>query len=119
LTDKAPVFLAGADGLSVKATQSELEAMVFTVTVKFDTDNMWWGNSGGYEYGANTAPNSLDGLTMGFTGYIGEFDDQGDLINNYVDDYTGNMMAVPEPASFLLFGSIGVSLVDLMRRRRQ
>lgn len=115
LTDKVPVFSAEADGMQVKASQSELEALVFTVTIKFDTDNMWWGNPGNYVYGANTAPNSLYGLTMGFTSYIGEYDGQGNLIDNYLDNYTGNMMAVPEPASFLLFGA---GLVGCMRRRK-
>lgn len=110
----------GADGLCVKASQSELEALIFTVSIEFDTDDMWWGNPDGYLYGANTAPNSLYGLTMGFTGIIGEFDIDGNLIDDYYDVYAGNMFAcgvVPVPGAIIL-GGIGVGFVGWMRRRK-
>jgi len=115
-----PYWVAGADGLSVKAAQCELEALVFTVSIEFDTDDMWWGNPDGYLYGANTAPNSINGLTMGFTGLIGEYDSSGNLINDYYDVYVGNMLGsvtVPVPGAVML-GGIGVWFVGWLRRRK-
>jgi len=115
-----PYWVAGADGLSVKAAQCELEALVFTVSIEFDTDDMWWGNPNGYLYGANTAPNSINGLTMGFTGLIGEYDSSGNLINDYYDVYVGNMLGsvtVPVPGAVML-GGIGVWFVGWLRRRK-
>ncbi|NLX59040.1 MAG: PEP-CTERM sorting domain-containing protein [Phycisphaerae bacterium] len=108
-TDQYPVWEAAAgDGLTLDAT--DLADEVFSVTIKFDTDDMWWGNPDNYLYGCNTAPNDIDLLlTAYFNSY---FYENGEPVNRYV----GNMaMEIPEPATM---GLLGLGLVGLLRRRR-
>ena len=97
LTNQTPFWSTTSAGLAL--TSTDLADQIFTVTIKFDTDNMWWGNPNNYLYGANTAPNSLRGLTMYFGSY---FSKDGTDVNRYV----GNMFAIPEPAT-LIFLALG------------
>ncbi|MFA5240581.1 MAG: PEP-CTERM sorting domain-containing protein [Phycisphaerae bacterium] len=106
LTDKVPTWTA-PDGEGLALTGSGLANQIFTVTIKFDTANMWWGNPSNYLYGANTAPNSLDGLTIYFASYFS----QGETLSNR---YVGNMFIVPEPATMCLLALGGL----LLRRKK-
>lgn len=108
LTDQCPVWTA-QEGYGLVLDATDLADEVFSVTIKFDTDDMWWGNPDGYVYGCNTAPNSLDLLTAFFGSNLYE---DGEAVNLY----EGNMaMEIPEPATM---GLLGLGLVGLLRRRR-
>jgi len=97
--DEDPVWTTTTAGLLLDAT--DLAGKVFTVTIKFDTEDMWYGNPNNYVYGCNTAPNSLDGLTAYFGSY---FSKDGTDVNRYV----GNMFIVPEPATMILLALGGL-----------
>jgi len=97
--DEDPVWTTTTAGLQLDA--ADLASKVFTVTIKFDTDDMWYGNPNNYLYGCNTAPNSLDGLTAYFGSY---FSKDGTDVNRYV----GNMFIVPEPATIALLALGGL-----------
>jgi len=99
--DEDPVWMTTTAGLSL--TSTELAGEVFTVTIEFDTEDMWYGNPNNYLYGCNTAPNSLDGLTMYFGSYLSK---DGTDVNRYV----GNFFAVPEPATMFLLALGGLLL---------
>jgi len=88
-------------GLALDST--ELASQVFTVTMKFDTEDMWWGNPNNYVYGCNTAPNGLnEGLTMYFGAQLSK---DGTPVNGYV----GNMFAaIPEPATLVMLALGGL-----------
>mgnify|MGYP001303895873 CR=1 FL=1 len=87
-------------GLSLNST--ELDSQIFTVTLKFDTEDMWWENPNNYLYGCNTAPNSLDGgLTMYFESFLSK-----DGVN--INKYEGNFFAVPEPVTMCLLALGGL-----------
>ncbi len=111
-TNLYPVWYNETGGLGL--TDANLANAVFTATIKFDTDDMWWGNPNNYLYGANTAPNSLDGLTMYFTSYF--FDADGNPVNRYVGNMFGE--SIPEPASFIVFAS-GIGWALGFRRLRK
>lgn len=98
-TDQIPVWTTTTAGLQL--TAADLASKVFTVTIKFDTEDMWWGNPKNYLYGCNTAPNSLDGLTMFFGSYFSK--DGAD-----VNLYEGNMFAVPEPVTMVILALGGL-----------
>jgi len=109
LTNQRPVWTTSTDGLAL--TSTELANQQFSVTVKFDTTDMWWPDA--YVYGSTTAPNSMDdGLTMYFSSY---FSKDGTDINLY----EGNMMAtaVPEPTAMTILAS-GLLGMVLKRRRK-
>lgn len=108
LTNQRPVWTTSTDGLAL--TSTELANQVFSVTVKFDTTDMWWPDA--YVYGSTTAPNSLDGLTMYFDSYFSK-----DGIDTNL--YEGNMMAtaVPEPTALTILAS-GLLTMVLKRRRK-
>jgi len=111
-TDQFPVWTTTDSGLSL--TSPDLASQLFTVTIQFDTEDMWWGNPNNYLYGCNTAPNSLEGLTMYFGSY---FSENGTDINKYV----GNMYAeavVPEPMSMMLAGMGLCSILGIRRLRK-
>jgi len=97
--DEDPVWTTTTAGLLLDA--ADLASKVFTVTIKFDTEDMWYGNPNNYVYGCNTAPNSLDGLTAYFGSY---FSKDGTDVNRYV----GNMFIVPEPATMILLALGGL-----------
>jgi len=109
-TDQVPVWINETGGLSL--TSADLATQVFSVTIRFDTDDMWWGNPNNYVYGCNTAPNSLNGLTMYFTSY---FSQPGST--SYDNRYVGNMQAelVPEPMTMML-GAMGLGAVAGLRK---
>jgi hypothetical protein len=110
--DEDPIWTTTTAGLSL--TSTELASEVFTVTIKFDTDDMWYGNPRDYLYGCNTAPNSIDGLTMYFGSYISQ---NGTEVNRYVGNMFATGVQVPAPGAILL-GSIGVGLVGWFKRRK-
>lgn len=99
LTNQIPVWTTTTAGLQLDA--ADLASKIFTVTIKFDTDNMWWGNPNNYLYGCNTAPNSLNGLTMYFDAYFSKDGTDTNL-------YEGNMFAVPEPATMVILALGGL-----------
>ncbi len=111
-TSMIPVWQNETGGLVL--TDPNLADEIFTVTVKFDTEDMWWGNPNDYLYGCNTAPNSIYGLTMYFNSWFSE--PGGDYENRYV----GNMFAeaVPEPMSLLVIATGLGSLVGYRRFRK-
>jgi hypothetical protein len=106
ITDKFPHWFGGAGGLSMTAT--DLASKMFTVTIKFDTANMWWGQDVG------GAPNSLDELTMWFGGWISKYDGTGECVDYHL--YEGNMTVVPVPAAVLL-GILGLSVAGVKLRK--
>ncbi len=111
--DGDPVWTTSENGLALSA--ANLADQDFFVTIKFDTEDMWYENPNNYLYGCNTAPNSLNGLTMYFGSYLSDPD--GDPVNRYV----GNMFAaaVPEPATLFIWSILGgLGFVFGWRRKR-
>ncbi|NLF08224.1 MAG: PEP-CTERM sorting domain-containing protein [Pirellulaceae bacterium] len=113
--DEDPVWTTTTAGLSL--TSTELASEVFTVTIKFDTEDMWYNNPNNYLYGCNTAPNSLDGLTMYFGSY---FSEDGTDVNRYVGNMFAEGTQVPEPATILVWGLLGLIAAGygVWRRKR-
>lgn len=114
LTDQYPVWTTDTAGLDLDA--ADLASQVFTVTVKFDTDDMWWGNPNNYLYGCNTAPNSLEGLTMYFGSYISEGETD---VNRYVGNMFAAAQPIPEPVFFQFGALMGLSGFGVLKLRRR